>query len=176
MPKPVTCLACSAPALEVGHYAGALCLTHALVAAKAKAVRIDPKATCYADGMSCTEPPVTTTPHGGYCQAHRPGMPTPTAHAASTVGAMPTELLDAVLVAMRGLDARPIRAEPRYGTLNPTVRPITATDDPLEPCGLCGATSPRTKRAPYGLGGGQVWVLCQSMDQCMTRLRKAKAA
>jgi hypothetical protein len=63
---------------------------------------------------------------------------------------------------------------PRYGNLPPGEAPLTEAHDPLQPCALCGTTSKRIARAPYGIGGDQVWVLCKTQAGCMTRLRALK--
>jgi hypothetical protein len=81
--------------------------------------------------------------------------------------------ITAMACAMKHLDAALVRIERRYGDLPAGVTPITARHDPARPCDQCGST--RTARAPYGLGGDTVWILCNNADACMGRLRKLKA-
>lgn len=78
---PDTCLACPGPTARdewasPHDLAPLLCLEHLTAALSAPArVVVDYRGRCWGERMTCPRPAVTRTPHGGWCQVHRPGMP-----------------------------------------------------------------------------------------------------
>ncbi len=99
----------------------------------------------------------------------------PRAPAQAAVVAPPEADTLAAVLALLAVGAKPVRVDRRYGDRAPTAVPIGPEHDPIDnPCHQCGST--RTARAPYGVGGDTVWILCKAGDACYARLRKAKAA
>lgn len=124
-----TCAVCPTVALGGGTF-WFLCLEHALAVAtvgpRSAPVRPDLRGRCWGDVLECPAPAVTSTPHGGYCEAHRPGMPTPAVRVAVDRDEALPELLTAAAACMAGLGAVPIRSEPRYGDIAGSVPLRTA--------------------------------------------------
>lgn len=153
--------------MEVGHYAGILCLPHALVAAKARA----PKAPDRSEALAAHE-----KLHRAFKAQNRHLellAPVVGAQAPAPGEELAPEVLQAIAATMRGLGARYVRTERTYGDRGTTTVKASADMVVLGACATCGTTSPRIKRALFGVGA-HVWVLCTSLDTCMARLRKAK--
>lgn len=164
---------CGAPTLEVGRYAGLLCLDHALTAAGAKPrARVESRAEALRAHERLHQAFKARNRHltdlGPVRGAQGPSR--------ATLEKSDPTLLAAIATVMTQLEASIVHIGPRYGTLPPGERPIALGDDPRLPCAQCGTTSTRIARAPYGVGGDTVWILCNAADACMARARKAKAA
>lgn len=155
--------ACPEPPLGQGHWPF-LCSTHALALARLKPKDRSPALAAHdalhAAFKARNRHLASLGPEGG---AQAP---------ARAIAPIEPAMLNAIANVMAGLGARLVRVEPRYGDLPGTMRKVEPMH-PKAPCQTCGSTNSR--RAQYGLGGMQVWVMCTVQDACYARLRKAKA-
>lgn len=164
-----SCAICSSPALEVGRYAGRLCVPHALIAAgvrqpSARAEQRRNALAAHDDLHKAFKARNRTLTDGGPQRS-------PRAVVAPAEAADPA-MLEAIANVMQGLGGRFVRIGPRYGDMPPMRASIKPKGMACETCG-----SSRAVRSVYGVpsaNGVLQIVQCTNQDTCLARARASR--